>query len=119
MKHDHLNTDLILSNISKHISLDTSEKHYFLSLLESRKIKRKEYLLKEGQPCATINFVNEGVLRAFYRDKDANETTIMFAVADWWITDMPCFVNKSPAMISIEVVEESEMWCLSKDDLDT
>lgn len=75
-------------------------------------------MLKEGQPCTTINFVNEGALRAFYRDKDANETTIMFAVADWWITDMPCFVNKSPAMISIEAIEESEVCCLSKDNLD-
>lgn len=30
------------------------------------------------------------------------ESTIMFAVADWWLTDMYCFLNEKPAMMYID-----------------
>jgi CRP/FNR family transcriptional regulator, anaerobic regulatory protein len=110
--------DLILSNVAKHISLDPLEAEYFISRLESRKIRKKEFLLKQGQLCKTISFVNSGALRAFYCDKDLNESTIMFAITDWWITDMPCFVNQDPAIIWIEAIENSVVFELTKDDLD-
>jgi hypothetical protein len=35
------------------------------------------------------------------------ESTIMFAISDWWITDMYCFINEKPAMLNIEALEES------------
>jgi CRP-like cAMP-binding protein len=110
--------ELIVSRIQRHISLDPHGRDYFTSLLKSRVVKRKEYLLIEGQPCKTINYVNRGALRAFYRGPDAKEATMMFAINDWWITDMPCFIKQSAAMISIEAIEDSDVWQLSKDDLD-
>jgi CRP-like cAMP-binding protein len=42
----------------------------------------------------------------------------MFAVADWWITDMPCFVSQQPAMIHIEAIADSSILQLNKDDMD-
>ncbi len=33
----------------------------------------------------------------------------MFAVKDWWITDMNCFVNRKPALLSIEALEDSKV----------
>lgn len=75
-------------------------------------------MLKAGQPCTTFNYVANGALRAFFRDNDEKESTIMFAVSDWWITDMPCFVSGNPAMISIEAVADSEILQLTKEDID-
>ena len=110
--------NLILSNIAKHISLEPAEIEYFISLLEMRSLKKKDVMLKASQPCTTISYVNAGTLRAFYCDKDSNESTIMFAVKDWWITDMPCFVDQAPAMISIEAIEDSCVFQLTKQNLD-
>ena len=42
----------------------------------------------------------------------------MFAIADWWITDMYCFLNNLPAMLNIETLEESEVLQLHKNDLE-
>jgi CRP-like cAMP-binding protein len=36
----------------------------------------------------------------------------MFAIQDWWITDMNCFVNQKPALLSIEALEESKIVAL-------
>jgi CRP-like cAMP-binding protein len=111
--------DLILNNVAKHISLEKEEIAYFLSLLKPRQLIKKNFILKEGQICKYINFVNSGTLRAYYMDKEGRESTIMFAVTDWWITDMYCFVNRLPAMLNIEAVENSSIFQLQKDHLDT
>lgn len=77
----------------------------------------RDFLLHSGDPCVTFDFVNSGALGAFYRDADDKEA-IIFAVADWWITDIPCFVNQQAAMISIEAISDSSVLQLPKADMD-
>jgi CRP-like cAMP-binding protein len=108
----------VLNNVAKHISLDDREAEYFISLLECKEIPRKELLLHEGQSCRTINFVQSGALRAFFIDKEGKEATIMFAIHDWWITDMCAFITGQPAMQNIVAIENSFVLKLKKTDLD-
>lgn len=110
--------DLILQNIAKHITLTTGEANHFISLLKPEVIKKKTIILREGQLCNNIYYVSSGIVRAYHVDKDGKETTIMFALSDWWITDMFCFVNQQPAMLFIEAVENSAIVALQKKDLD-
>ncbi|KQB39502.1 Crp/Fnr family transcriptional regulator [Flavobacterium aquidurense] len=110
--------NLVLQNIAKHISLDENEISYFLSILKEKKYPKKSMILKEGEICKTINFVQSGILRAFYRDQEGKESTIMFAISDWWITDMACFINQQPAILNIETIEDSLVFFLQKEDLD-
>ncbi|RAJ22654.1 Crp/Fnr family transcriptional regulator [Pedobacter cryoconitis] len=110
---------LILENITRHISLDQEEINSFVCHLKQKKVTKKEVILKGGQACKYINFVHSGILRAYYLDKEGKQSTIMFALTDWWITDMFCFINNQPAMLTIEAVEESIIFQLSKDDLDS
>lgn len=108
----------ILLNVKKHIQLTPSEEEYFISLLEEKAIRRKEYVIKEGQACTSINYVQEGALRAYYRDRKDNENVIMFAIRDWWITDMYSFANEKPAMLNVDALEASTIQQLQKGDLD-
>lgn len=109
---------LILANIAKHITLEEAEKLYFLSLLESKTLKSKEYILRENQPCNYINFVNSGTVRAYFLNQDGKESTIMFALPDWWVTDMYCFTKGQSAMLNIVTIEKSQILQLSKDNFD-
>ena len=102
-----MNNYQIFKNFQKHIPLSNSEKEYLMSLIKIKTISKKEFILKQGQICKKIYFVEFGSLRAFNIDAKGKETTIMFAVKDWWITDMNCFVNKTPALLSIEALENS------------
>jgi len=110
--------DLILQNIARHITLNDEETTFFISLLKEQELTKKGFVLQEGQPCKCISFVNSGTLRAYFADKEGRESTIMFAVADWWITDMYCFVNQLPAMLHIEALEKSHILQLQKEGLD-
>ncbi len=110
--------ELIFANLAKHISLTPEEKLAFASALEEKIFPRKSILLKEGRPCTDIYFVCSGTVRAYHISNDGKESTLMFAIADWWITDMYCFVNSMPAMIYIEAVEDSVVLQLDKKLLD-
>jgi CRP-like cAMP-binding protein len=109
---------LILKNIAKHISIDEDEATYFISILKQKQVAKRQLILKEGQKCKNIYFVDSGILRAYHLDKEGKQATIMFAVADWWITDMYCFISEQPAMLNIEAVEDSHIFQLQKDELD-
>ncbi|MDR2273167.1 MAG: Crp/Fnr family transcriptional regulator, partial [Sphingobacterium sp.] len=109
---------LILENIAKHITLDDNEVAQFLKVLKKVKIPRRSMILTQGQLCNSIYFVDTGALRAFYLDVSGRESTIMFAIKDWWITDMYCFINALPAMLTIDTIEDSIIYQLQKKDLE-
>jgi CRP-like cAMP-binding protein len=102
-----MNYPSILKNIEKHISLTEEEQHYFYSLLTVRHVSRNERILDQGKISKFINFVDSGILRAYHINHDGKDSTIMFAVTDWWITDMYSFVNQIPALLAIEALEDS------------
>ncbi|WP_194774573.1 Crp/Fnr family transcriptional regulator [Pararhodonellum marinum] len=113
-----MNTELIFSNICKYISLNEEEKAHFLGFLEEAHLAKNEFILRQGDLCNHINFVNAGILRAYYCNPDGKESTVMFAVKDWWITDMYTFLNGLPAMVNIQAVENCSVLTLSKENLD-
>lgn len=110
--------ELILRNVSKHIYLDNIETDFFLSLLRHRIIKRKDYLLKEGEVCKTENFILKGCMRTFTIDEKGFEHILMFGIEDWWVGDLYSFLTKTPAAYNIEALEDTEVLQISKADLD-
>lgn len=108
----------ILKNIAKHIELNDEEIILFNSLLIYKEVPKKTLLLTEGQACKYLSYVHSGALRSFCLDKEGKESTIMFAVADWWLTDMYCFLNDKPAMMYIEAIEDSCIFQITKENFD-
>jgi len=113
-----MNIDLILQNVGKHIQLSKTEADYFVSLLQRRTLKRKEYLLKEGDVCKTENFITKGCLRTYTIDENGFEHIIMFAIEDWWIGDPYGFWTQTPSTHFIDALENSELLQISKPNLD-
>jgi len=110
---------LLYSNIEKHIQLNASEKVVLESLLIKRQIQKKEIILKQGGICKKLFFVETGSLRAFNLNKNGKYSTIMFAVKDWWITDMNGFVNQETAQLSIVALEDCNIIELGYSSMET
>ena len=113
-----MNTDLILQNIGRHIHLDKTESEFFISLLETKKLKRKEFLLKQGNICKTENFIVKGCLRTYTIDDNGLEHIVMFGIEDWWVGDLYSFLTQNPATYFIDALEDSEILQISKVNLD-
>lgn len=110
--------DLILKNISRFITLTPEEEQYFTSLLKLKKIKKKGYLLQEGDISRHQYFVNKGCLRTYTIDEKGLEHIIQFAIEDWWTGDMFSFLTQTPARFTIDALQDSELLCLEKNALE-
>jgi len=110
--------DRILKNISRFIKLTPEEEEYFTSLLKVKKLKKKQYLLQEGDIARHEYFVNKGCLRTYTIDEKGQEHVIQFAIEDWWIGDMYSFLTQTPAKYTIDALEDSEVCCLEKNALE-
>lgn len=113
-----MDTDLILRNISRHIQLDQSETDFFISLLHTKKLKRKEFLVKQGDICKTENFIVKGCMRTYTIDENGFEHIVMFGIEDWWVGDLYSFLTQSPATYFIDALEDTEILQITKSDLD-
>lgn len=108
----------LLKNITKHITLTEEDTSFFTSLITCKVLAKKTLLLQANEDCRYLSYVHSGALRSYYIDKDGKESTIMFAIADWWITDMYCYLNKKPAMMHIETIEQSTVFQISRVNFD-
>ncbi|OQP38627.1 Crp/Fnr family transcriptional regulator [Niastella yeongjuensis] len=99
----------ILQNIRRFTSLSTQEEKAFCALLSIRKVKRKEFLLREGTVCNFEWYVNSGCFRSFYIDKKGLEHNIYFAIEDWWTSDLYSRTTQEPSNCNIIALEESEV----------
>lgn len=109
---------LILQNIGRHIALSDSEQAYFLSLLHSKKLRRRQYLLQEGDVSRYENFIAKGCLRAYEVTPNGQEHVIQFGIEDWWIGDMYSFLTETPSKLNIDALENSEILQISKASLE-
>ncbi|MBW4889992.1 Crp/Fnr family transcriptional regulator [Mucilaginibacter sp. HMF5004] len=113
-----MNHDLLLANVAKHITLTDEEKAYFISLLNVKKLRKKQYLNQEGDIAKGPSFVNSGILRSYSLDKNGYEHVIQFAPPGWWIGDMASMIKQEPGKLYVDALEDSEVIWIWKADLD-
>ncbi|MES2133883.1 MAG: Crp/Fnr family transcriptional regulator [Bacteroidota bacterium] len=109
-------TELLKQNINKHIALSQKEIEEFCNLFQQKVIKKKSFLLREGDVCKFEGFVTKGTFRVYHIDKNGAEQILYFAIENWWITDIDSFTNEKPSQLFIEALEDSEVLLISKKD---
>jgi CRP-like cAMP-binding protein len=105
---------LLLNNVSRYIYLTDTEKEIFISFLQQKKLKRKQFFLNDGEICKYSAFVTSGCLRGFTVDKNGIEHVLSFAPPDWWMADMYSLISQKPGILNIEALEDTEIILLSK-----
>ncbi len=101
--------DMVLQNIRRYVLMTPQQEQAFCSLLTITKIKRKEFLLREGDVCTDEYFVNKGCLREYFVDKKGIEHNLYFAIEDWWISDLYSRTQMAPTYCNIVALEDSEL----------
>ena len=86
--------ELLLANIrSKNINLTPEEEAKLKTFFIPKKIRKKQYLLQEGDISQHVAFVEKGMLRCYSIDEKGNEHIIQFAPEDWWLSDLYSFLT--------------------------
>jgi CRP-like cAMP-binding protein len=111
-------TELLLQHIAKHIHLEQGEIDFFSSLLHFSTLKKKAFLLRQGDICKTESFIVRGCVRMYTIDETGFVHIVMFGVEGWWVSDLFSFLTGSYSDYYIDALEDTDLLQLSKDALD-
>jgi len=106
--------ELLLKKFEEKISLTPEEKEICKNYFQPRKLRKKQFLLQEGDPCRFVAFVEKGMLRSYSIDDKGNEHISQFAFEGWWIADQYSFLTGEPSSYNIDALEDSEILLLSR-----
>ncbi|MCO6149602.1 Crp/Fnr family transcriptional regulator [Flavobacterium sp. NRK1] len=84
-----------------------------------KKLRRKQYLLQEGDIWRYNAFVSKGLVRTFRVDEKGQEHIFQFSPENWWAGDRQSYVYEEPAKFNIEALEDSEIILIPKGDFET
>jgi CRP-like cAMP-binding protein len=82
-----------------------------------KKLRRKQYLLQEGDIWRYNAFVLKGLLRTYIVDEKGGEHYIQFSPEDWWAGDRESYIYEKPAKYNVDAYEDSEVVLITKDDM--
>ncbi|MBS1915555.1 MAG: Crp/Fnr family transcriptional regulator [Bacteroidetes bacterium] len=89
-----------------------------LSFFRREYVPRKFFFLKAGQIAKYKAYINKGSVRNFTTDEKGGEHILYFSFEDWWVGDLESFYNQQPATINVQAMEDCEILCLQKNDLE-
>jgi CRP-like cAMP-binding protein len=106
--------ELFFSNFNNKVSLTTEEEALIKTYLTPKKLRKRQYLLQEGDVCKAFAFIEKGVLRAYSIDDNGNEHIIQFGIEGWFISDLYSFLTGEPATYNIDAIEDAELVLINK-----
>lgn len=120
MKAGETRSDLALlhKHIQRRVALTPEEREACEQFFVPRFIRKRQFLLQEGEVCRHIAFVTSGCLRAYTVDHKGEEHVIQFAIEDWWISDLHSYLTGAPATYTIDALQDSRVLLLEKDGRD-
>src|SRR5438552_16645494 len=100
--------ELLFQKLEEKIKLTEEEKELSRSFFIPKKLRKKQWLLQEGDVCKYAAFVEKGLLRSFTEDDKGHEYIAHFAFEGWWMADQVSFLTDKPSEYNIEALQDWE-----------
>lgn len=102
------------THIREYVDISDEKLERYCNAFILRKIKKKDFLLKEGDICEFEGFIVNGCFKVSHPDRNASEQILYFGIENWWISDIDSFINGIPSKLNIQALEDSEIFLISK-----
>ena len=96
--------ELLFKKFDEKINLTEEEKQLSPTFFVPKKLRRKQYLLQEGDVCKYVAFVEKGLLRSYMINEKGQEHINQFAFEGWWIADQFSYLTGEPSKYNIEAM---------------
>jgi CRP-like cAMP-binding protein len=80
---------------------------------DRKRMRKRQYFLREGDVCRYTGFIVKGSSRMFSVDEKGHEHIIHFGLESWWLRDQESRIDLTPSRYYIEMLEESELLAIS------
>lgn len=103
------------NQLKQYIKVSDEEIEPFCQLFEAKEVKKKEFLLREGEICQYETFIYQGLFKVFHLDRQSEEHILYFGAENWWVMDFDSFDNEIPSRLNIQALEDSQVLIISKE----
>jgi len=111
-----MNAQPLINYINKYISLTEEEELFLISKITYRKYLKGQYIVQQNDICKKQCFIISGCTKTFYLDAGGQEHVVLFAIEDWWTSDMGSFTTQTPADFNVQCIENTELIEITYDD---
>jgi CRP-like cAMP-binding protein len=106
-------------HIEKIVLLNDKEFAFVLSHFTTKKYKKHQFLIQEGEPVKHHFFILSGLTKLVFVDDTAKEHIVSFAMEDWWESDFYAYYTQTASTMSLICLEDTEVLCLTLKDYKT
>ena len=105
-------------NLQKRVALPPNRLTSILSNFSRLSVAKGTALLAQGTACNYLYYVASGACKSYVISAAGKKRVVMFALPDWWITDIDTFTRGGRSKINICVVQDAVVYRIAKGDLD-
>jgi CRP-like cAMP-binding protein len=99
----------LIRHITNYTGMEISlcERNQLLQGVKIKTLRRRQYLLQEGDICKSASFVIKGALRMFSVNERGQEAILSFGLENCWVSDKESLSLQSPSQYNIEALEQT------------
>jgi CRP-like cAMP-binding protein len=104
--------------ITANAAVTTEELQLMRTLATTRRLRRRQFLLQEGEVCLYKIFVCKGLLRSYRLKDDGTEYIMRFSPEGTWMIDHESYMKQVPSKLNIEALEDTEVVLWTQENFD-
>lgn len=109
--------EVLIDHFKNYFPLNENERRELETRFSERKIKRRGFVLQQGDVCRHFTFIVEGCLKMYAIDQSGKEHNLQFVAESDWITDLNSFYSEKPSGVYIEAIEQTIVLQIKHEDL--
>ena len=94
--------------------LNEGEIELIESVFQSKKFRKRQYFLQEGDVCRYTAFIVKGAMRQYTVDDRGEEHIVRLSIENWWATDRESLMKQTPSIYFIDAWEDTEALLVTK-----
>jgi CRP-like cAMP-binding protein len=110
--------EVFASYLKENSALNDEELEQIRAVVLHQRLRKRQYLLQEGEVCTFNCFVAKGCLRNYRVSEDGSEHILRFAVETWWLSDQESYNKGTRSKNNIDALEDSEVLLIEKQDFE-
>lgn len=95
--------------IRERADLTAAEMEAVRAVCIEKRLRKRQYLLQEGELCHHKCFITKGCLRQFRVSETGSEHILRFGIEHWWLSDRESYHSGKPSKSYIEALEDTEV----------
>jgi len=113
-----MNRQILSESILKFSRLSYDDLSALISVAIYKEFPKGAAVLKEGDVCRSLYFVEEGYLRTYY-NKDGATINLNFTLEGEFTTNLQSAKSQQPSELTIEAGEDVSLWIFETDKFET